>query len=367
MKPEAQNTEKENPRLWLVFLILLPWVLNSLRQPGSDFAVFTTTVHDWAAGRTQLYDAAHVYYNYLPWSLLIYLPFSYLPRLVGELIFNTLSLGLLIWSTWSLVKPVKWWVLAVSLTTIYTGLHLLLAQWDILVLAALTLGWLAVQHRKPWLLGLALVVMTTKYINIILPMLLLLYMVRRWSLKELLKVAAMPVAILPISFLIAGVDWPVRYWRLMHTTLSFYDHFEALTLFSTTTYKTSYWRYLPPLGPAILIILAGISLYIFYRFLLRRITIEALILALSLNMVVTPYLAIYHIVYLAPVQAYLLKEHRILGILLFAVSVVDLVFMWLRIGVILYSITTLILLLGVNIYREWQQRKAGASPALGAS
>jgi Glycosyltransferase family 87 len=333
---------KEDPRLWLVFLILLPWVLNSIRQSNTDFRMFVDTVHDWVSGETILYDEFHVYFNYLPWALVIYLPFSFLPDTYGLLIFNTLSLGLLIWSTWCLVKPVRWWVLAISLTTFYTGMHMMLGQWDILVLTALTLGWLGVQRKKPWLVGIALIGMTTKYTNIIIPMILLLYAIRHWPFKALIRVAILPMAIIPISFLIAGWDWPLRYSRLMRSTLAIYDHYEVITIFSKTVYQTSYWRYVPPVGMLFVVGLTIIGICLIIRLTRRKLDLDAILLAIPLNLVCTPYLAPQHIIYLAPVQAQLLKNHRTLGVILYGASLVDLILMWFGIGVIIYPLIALI-------------------------
>lgn len=343
MKTINLNKKNDDPKLWLIFLILLPWVINSIRQPTTDFGMFTDTTRDWVAGETQLYDEMHVYYNYLPWSVIVYLPFSLIPHPFGLLIFNTFTLGLLIWSTWSLVKPVRWWVLAISLTNLYTAMHLMLGQWDALILASLTLGWLGVQSKKPWLIGIALVGMTTKYTNIILPMLVLLYAIRKWSLKDLVRVAIFPIVILPLSFLIAGWDWPLRYMKLMSTTLAIYDHYEVITLFSSSSYQTSYWRYVPPLGSIFVIILVVLGSYFIFKLIRSRINLDSLLLAISMNLVITPYLAPQHIVYLAPVQAQLIKKNHILGFSLYVASIIDLFFMWLGIGIIIYPLMAFII------------------------
>jgi len=364
MISNKHQTMKDNPRLWLIFLILLPWVLNSLRQPSSDFGIFVDTARDWVSGETRLYDAAHVYYFFLPWSLIISLPFSYIPHPYGLLIFNSLSLGLLIWSTWSLVKPVRWWVLAISLTTIYTGMYFMLGQWDVLILAGLSLGWLGVKRKNPWLVSLALVIMTTKYTNIIFPMFIMLYSIRRWSFKDLFRVASLPILILPISFFIAGWDWPFRYSRLMNTTLAIFDHYEVITLFSRTVYPTSYWRLMPPLGPIVVVCLAIIALYLVYRLLRRGKNIDAMFLSIPLNLIITPYLMLYHLIYLAPIQAQLLKMHRALGFVLYCAAIIDVLLMWFRVGLITYPIVALIVFCSYVIIEQRKPMVDAPKPVL---
>lgn len=340
---------KDNPRLWLIFLILLPLVLNSLRHPDNDFSVLMAAVRNWEAGTTRLYDASTIYYNVTPWAVIVYLPLSYLPDPFGSIIFTTLSLGLLIWATWRLSRPVSWVVLALSLTTLYTGMLMLQSQWDALVLGALTFGWLGVQQKKPWWVGLALVGMTTKYTYMIITLILLLYAIRRWPLKDLGRVALLPMLTLPLSFWIAGWDWPIRYSRLLRVTLDYFDKIEVNTLFSTATYPTSYWRLAPPLGPILIITLALIAIYLIFRLIVSETSLRLLNLTLALNLVAAPYFSFHHLIYLAPAQAQLLKRHRWWGMVLFGAAILDLLLLLSGVGLIIFPLAALAVLIITTI------------------
>jgi hypothetical protein len=142
--------------------------------------------------------------------------------------------------------------------------------------------------------------------------------------------------------LIAGWDWPLRYSRLMRSTLAIYDHYEVITIFSKTVYQTSYWRYVPPVGMLFVVGLTIIGICLIIRLTRRKLDLDAILLAIPLNLVCTPYLAPQHIIYLAPVQAQLLKNHRTLGVILYGASLVDLILMWFGIGVIIYPLIALI-------------------------
>lgn len=364
--PNIKAIFQKDTRLWLVYLIMLPLVLNTLNTPNTDFSVIIATVRDWLAGRTQLYDNFHVYFNYTPWSLLIWLPFSVLPQPVAQLLFSAISLGLLIFVTWYLTKPTPWWMIALSLTTIYTGMLIKQGQWDSIVLASLLLGWIGYQHENPWLFGIAVAGMTTKITNIIFPLLLLLFAIRTWPKRKLFTALIIPLLAVGLSFLISGWDWPIRYLKLLKATYLYFQSYQVVTLFSKTVYLISYRLIQPPVGAISVLLLTLISLYILYRLVHRRVNIDSLYLTMVLNLVISPYITFHHIIYLAPLQAQLLKTHRSSGLILLGTAVVDLLFLWLGIGLIIYplvAILILIIILLVGLHRG--EAMEGDKPTLG--
>ena len=343
------NRLKDNSRLWLVFLILLPLLLNTIRTPSNDFGTISALVRDWLAGKIQLYSAGSVYFNYTPWLLFIYIPLSLLPHPFGQLIFNTISVSLLIWSTWYLTKPISWLTLAISLTTIYTAMLIIQGQWDALVLASLTIGWIGVQRKNPWLLGFALVGITTKFTNVIIPTLVLLYGVRSWPIKKLLRVTIIPLITLGISFLIAGWDWPIRYSQLLKLTLTYFQQIQVTTLFSKTLYPISYRLILPPFGLVLVILLTVVTLYLLFRVIRQGVNLDTMNLALALNLVISPYITFHHVIYLAPLQASLIKKNRAWGLGLVGVAILDIILMWLGVGLIIYPIAAILILSIITI------------------
>lgn len=340
-----KDTSRDDTHIWLVFFILLPLIIITTGNPNNDFQTLSAIVQDWLTSKVQLYEAGAVYFAYTPWSLLVYIPLSYLPHPLGQLIFNTISLCLLIWSTWYLSKPISWQLIAISLTTIYTAMLIKQVQWDAFILASLTLGWISIQRKNPWLLGIALVGMTTKYTYIIIPMVILLFAIRGWTLKKIILMAIIPLATLAISFIIAGWDWPIRYTRLLKATLAYYQQIDVTTIFSTTSYPVSYRLILPPLGLVLIIILAIISLYLLFQILRRGVNLDSISLALALNLVISPYFTFHHIIYLAPSHAQLLKKHKIWGFVLVGAAIIDVLLLFLSVGLIIYPIVALVILI----------------------
>jgi hypothetical protein len=72
-------------------------------------------------------------------------------------------------------------------------------------------------------------------------------------------------------------------------------------------------------------------------------------LAMALNLVVSPYITFHHLIYLAPLQAQLLKKYQVWGLVLFGVAIIDLLLMWLGVGLIIYPLAALLILLIITI------------------
>ncbi len=344
-------------RLWIIFLILLPLLLTTFRLQNTDFGIVSAIVRDWVVGKVDLYEAGSVYYNYTPWLLIFYLPFSFIPYPFGEILLNLISICLLIWSTWYLSKPISWQSIAISLATIYTSMLIILVQWDAIVLASLSLAWIGVYRKKPWLVGIGLVGMTTKYTNVIIPMLILLFAIRTWPIKKIFLAAILPLIIVGMSFFIAGLNWPVRYYNLLNLTMAYFQHYEIKTIFSDSSYPISYRFVSPPLGLILQIVLAVIGLYLLFRLLRKEVSWDSMNLALALNLVISPYFTFYHIIYLAPLQAQLLKKNQIWGLALFGAALVDILLLWLGAGIIIYPITALVIVI-ITTFINLNQSKA---------
>jgi len=56
-------------------------------------------------------------------------PFALLPDQLGQVIYETLSIAVLIWGVRILAKSKRWWPLALAVTNLYTGMLILVSQW----------------------------------------------------------------------------------------------------------------------------------------------------------------------------------------------------------------------------------------------
>ena len=77
-------------------------------------------------------------------------------------------------------------LVALVLVSVPTVMHSITAQFDGLAVGAAAVAWIATQRRRPWLVGLALVIATIKPHNLLLPLALIAWELRRWPLRALL-------------------------------------------------------------------------------------------------------------------------------------------------------------------------------------
>jgi hypothetical protein len=343
--PFIKAIVQKDTRVWLVFLIFLPLLLNTIRNPYNDFGTIAAIVRDWVAGKTALYAPGSAYFSYTPWSLLVYLPLSLIPHPFGQLIFNITSVCLLIWSVWYAAQPIGWKAMAISLATIYTSMLVIQGQFDALILASLTVGWIAFKRENPWLMGIALVGMTCKYTYVVLPLILIIIAARVWPVKKILYAAITPVLIFFFSFFVAGWDWPLRYSTLMSVEYQIYKQYEVQTVFAKTLYPVSYWLFHPPIGYIITGIISIISVYLLFRTSRKKIDQDAINFALAINLVISPYFTFHHGIYLAPLHAKLLKKIQVYGFILFGAALLDILLLWIGVGLITYPFVALLILI----------------------
>jgi alpha-1,2-mannosyltransferase len=277
---------------WRGLALLVPALVLALlllgHMPGGDYLHYVQAARAWGAGASQLYDPAAPQFFYLPWAMLLIGPLSLLPDAPGLALFNGLSVVGVVAAVAVLGGerrrlPV---VLSVSAAPVMT--LLLLGQWDGIILGGVALGWWAVERRRPWLLGLALVIMSTKATNIGLALLVVLWPLRSWSLRALLRVAVLPVVAGLASVLMLGW-WPVRYLAFLHATPPGGYNTAILAL---------------PIGLLGRVLLVLLVLGLLGRELWRHgATARTLTTALLASLLLSPYVVFYHAVTLTPALA----------------------------------------------------------------
>jgi len=245
-----------------IFILLFPWVLTTLTRQSIDYGIFSDTTRGWLSGQIHLYDGQTEFY-FAPYSILAFVPIVLIPPPFDQLVYTSIILAALIWATWTLTKPVPWWALGIGLATVYTALLVFNGQWDGMVLAALALGWIAVEKNNPWLLGLSLIGLGTKPTNIILPTLLLLYLVRNWSKINIIRLAIIPFLTVIVSGIIAGWNWPMIFIN------NYQNHpnppnYVVVTPWTQTLYLRSYWEYLNQVGRIFFFILLIFAFYLLF-------------------------------------------------------------------------------------------------------
>jgi hypothetical protein len=320
----------------VVFLLLLPLVIAALSRPLSDYGWYVMTARGWIAGETRLYDGFTPSY-YTPWAYVPFIPLAVLPDRVGQFIFNALSLFATIWATAVLSKATKWSSLALAICNLYTAILILCGQWDGIVLLSIALGWVAVEKQKPWLLGLAILGMTTKPTNILLPLILLAIAVSKWRFADLVR-ASVPlgVAVL-LSFLSLGLDWPLRYVQF----LWYFGppaSYKLLVLGGTVAeYGSSLRDYTGPYWlPCFVLMALGVLVWLIKLVRQYGVNRRTLYLSLVANLILSPYAMVYHFIYVSPAMAEIVERSRGWGAFLYGIGLLE--FASLLIGVpLIYS------------------------------
>ncbi len=334
-------------RAFLVFLIIFPWVLIALTRHPIDFGIFSDTVNGWLSGQLHLYDGQTEFY-FVPWTIIALTPFVVIPQPLGLFLYLTIILAALVWATWTLTKPSPWWALAVALINLYTALLIFNGQWDSIVLASLALGWIAVETGNPWFLGLALIGMATKPPNILIPALLLIINIRKWSLPKIGKAAIIPLLAILSSFFIAGWNWPLQYIS------NYREHpnppnYVVMTPWRNTLFLRAYWEYLQPFGRILLAVFLLIALVLLFRMARRNMDKKIIAVALAVNIVGSPHALLYSFTFLAPMHAILLNERRGWGIAMAGFALVDLIAVWLGWGIYIYPLVMLLVIMMLEI------------------
>lgn len=259
----------------------------------------------WLRGETKLYDSqSHGFYN-APWALLLTVPLSLLPMRVANGLLNAISLLAMLAAVHLVLEsrhaPV--YALFLPLATPHTFDLLIRGQIDAFVLLGVAVGWFAIANRQPLTLSMALWLMSIKPQNVLLVIVLFLWAIRYWSLKDWIMISSLPLVSFLAANRILGFDWPLRYWSNLrgHPPLSYA--------------VTTVWRGASKSGmPGWPLIVCSLAAMTGLTALAREegLTTRTLSIALATNLLFTPYALGYHYVLLIPAMLYLtIKDWKV--------------------------------------------------------
>jgi len=337
-----QTNILDRHKLIIAFLILLPLVIVAVSRTLGDYGFYyLSPVRLWLNGETRLFEEKAPYY-YMPWSALLMVPFALLPDQVGQVIYDTLSIAVFVWGVSVLAKSKRWWPLALTVTNMYTGMLILVSQWDTFILAFLALAWVAVEQRRPWLLGLALTGMSSKPTGVLIPAILLLYIARNWSRHDLLRMLTIPFLSVIVSFFVSGLDWPIRYFKFVQEfPPTPFRHYMLITPWGNVDFLLSHWDYLGTEGRILFgVLTAGVLVWL-VRCIRRKLNHRTVCLAMLVNTVISPYALIFYYIYLAPIVTRLTEETPWLGIFLALGALLDVIGLRLGLGISVYPLIVL--------------------------
>ena len=290
--------------LLILVLGLLFVAFARLWPVGADwYFTFYPTARAWLAGETRLYDAASRGFYLMPWGMFILAPLALLPITWGQAILSIVTLGALLLAVLAVSEnPPTLLVVILAMANLHTFDVLIRGNVDALPLLGLALGWLGLQKRKPFLLGAGLWLLAVKPVNVILPAIVLLWGMRRWTRQEIAWALWAPGLSLLLSFSIFGLDWPMRYVMMVKADPPL------------VYLQTSLWCTIEAVGlPRWSAYLAAIPACILALWQLwqRGATPAAFALAVTTNLLFTPYALGSHYVLLAIPFVILASQYRL--------------------------------------------------------
>lgn len=285
---------------------------------GVDYYfTFRPVARSFLSGETRLYDEASLGFYNAPWTLLILVPLGLLSFSLGQAVLNTLSLSIIASTSFFLqaARRIPPLFVVLSMVNLHTVDVLFRGQVDALALFGVLLGWLGVRNHRPYVLSWGLWFIAIKPNNLLLVVAVYLLAVRYWDRRDLLRVVSIPAISFALSLLIVGPDWPLRY-------------IENHRVYGPSRYlSVTIWRALDQAGllaelfwpVAALLVIA--ALVFAYR---AGLTEHVLILALTTNLLVSPYVVGNHLIYLVPAYLLIASRNRWLGVLIFLTTLTPL-------------------------------------------
>lgn len=274
------------------------------------------------AGETSLYDTQTLGFYNAPWVLLFFVPLTALSLRLGQALFLTGTLGLLLGSVHLVRERRAFPVYAVlfALLNLHTFDVLIRVQVDGFVPFGVALGWWAVHQRRPWLLSLAFWLMAIKPINVVLVAAIYLIAIRHWSRGEQARVLALPVFSFLVSFVVLGADWPLRYieaYRLDPPDRAYL----TLTLWRIArSIDFPFWPLI-----ALAAVCVALTLWLGWRTGLHRWTLS---IALATNLVFAQYATGNHYVNLIPAALFVGARSRRVAIVAYLTTFTPLLRIW---------------------------------------
>jgi hypothetical protein len=290
--------------LFFIAICAVFLLFGKIWPPGADYYyVFRPTVEAFLRGDSRLYDElSHGFYN-TPWTIFPLIPIALLPLRYGQaLLLIPQILALLFVIDLFLEKneaPLNLLIVGLALVNIHTFGLVASGNIDGFLVLGLGLGWIAAKKEKPWLLGLGLWLLSMKPINVLFVIFVLFKMVWDWPVRDKI-IAVLPLVVtVAVSFPIFGLSWPLRYVQAMA------EHPPNIKP------QTSLWRLFSHFGVerdlalGLFFVVSVIFLFAIIQIKNFNINKKTLIMALSANLVFSPYTLGNHYVLLAPAFAVL--------------------------------------------------------------
>ncbi len=254
---------------------------------GDYFSFFRPSTLAFLRGESNLYDSASPGFFNAPWALALWIPFVSFPYAIGQAAHELVYILFFIAAVALLRQHVPLPGVLFAIFNIPAFVLIVAAGIDSFALLGVALILIATRRRHTLLFAVALFILATKPQNVILVAALCLYSFRAW--KSLL----LPLAAAAVSALFIGLDWPLRYWAFMSSSPPLPER------------RVELWNTVPPIALVPVALVALIALL----YLVRRDGFNdwTFSIALTTNLVFTPYALWVHFVLLVPVLLFVAR------------------------------------------------------------
>jgi hypothetical protein len=276
---------------------------------GVDYYyTFRPAAERWTSGQISLYGDNGCGYYASPWGIFLILPTLLLPTAYGQALLNTFTLMALLFSIYAFTsgqaqsrsRLVVWFL---GLANLHTFDLLIRGNLDAIPAAGLGVSLLGINATNPLLLGMGLWLLSIKPVNVLLPILVIVWLTRHWPRRHIGLYLLPVVATFLLSLPLFGPDWPLRYLRFVATK-------PPLTYLQTSLWRglafvglEQWWS--PAVAAPILIVFAATVVKA-----AKNSTVWPLALAISTNLFITPYALGSHYVLLVPVFVLLVGQRK---------------------------------------------------------
>lgn len=274
---------------------------------------------------------------FLPWAIPLLYPFTFISLSFGWFVYNLLTLALIFSAIDQFDQQPNSLTLMVCFLNFFFILAISLGQWEGILLGFIALTLFAVRHNHPYLLGLGLLLLTTKPIHVWLVGVVFLWHVRSWPTLDKVRILAIPSAACLASLLLFS-QWPGDYIQFVRATPP--PNIVALDFSGSISIP------LESLNPSVWLI--AVTAIVFIGFLLygHPSVLASVAAALCANLMLTSYLQLYHFVLLIPAIILLGKHSRPMRlIVVFYIMTIPLQFFLYHGQILAYMPLVLLLLL----------------------
>lgn len=331
---KTDNIPSFLPLLLLAGVILALFTFLVIRPIyGADiyFVFYPSARHLWD-GTATLYGANSNGFLYPAHAMFYWMLLSLAPLAVANALHIFITFGLL-FATVHLWKDYVGWSMfktTLAIAGIYTMDHLIRGQMDVLTTFGMLLSFVAAKRKAPYLLGLGATIAMIKPTNLLLPLFLIAWSLRGWSLIDIMKAAIIPLLTIMVTFLVFGVDWMLHLLDLLSVGAP-YDPLSTLSIWQLSD-AANLPVFISPLISLVLLI--AVIKY-------RDLSAENFAFAIVANLLMSNYVAGYH--YVALIPAILCIRNRWLVLICWLLSLFPLM------RLISYDYAWLIILLPVFI------------------